>query len=96
MGRGRGRPGPGKGEVVGNHTGKKESQDLLFHADVEFPLWILGACGRKGFKQRHVVNRVVFGEENTVGSVRRWIREKQDFKKKDICDFLNVRLKLSN
>ena len=73
---------------MGNHTGKKESQDLLFHADVEFPLWILGACGRKGSKQRHVVNRVVFGEENTVGSVRRWIREKQDFKKKDMLAVL--------
>lgn len=42
----------------------------------QFRLWILGACGRKGFKQGCDIIRAVFWEENTVDNVKRWIRKK--------------------
>lgn len=59
MGQIRGRE---KRMVVGNHAGKKESQGLLVILMFEFPLWILGACGRKGFNQGCDMIRAAFGE----------------------------------
>lgn len=84
-----------KGMVVGNHTGRKNHRVCQFMLMFEFLLWILGACGRKGFNRGVTWSELCLGRKYCCGYQEDGLKRSKSSCRR-CCDFNYVKLKVSD